>query len=51
MNVLLTTACALNTQSLDSVYLASPELAALRTRLDEIADELNGLQADAAGMP
>ncbi len=51
MNILLTTACALKTQSLDSAYLASPELAALRTRLDEIADELNGLQADAAGMP
>lgn len=51
MNILLTTACPLKTRSLDSAYLASPELAALRTRLDEIADELPGLQADAAGRP
>ncbi len=51
MNILATTACALKTQTLDSSYLASPELAALRTRLNEIADELNGLQDDAAGLP
>lgn len=51
MNILFTTACALKTQTLSSSHLASPDLAALRTRLGEIADELHGLQADAAGHP
>lgn len=50
MDILYTAACALKTQTLDSTYLASPEYTALRTRLGEIADELNGLQADAAGL-
>lgn len=43
MDVLFTAASALKTQTLVSTYLASPENAALRMRLNEIADELNVL--------
>lgn len=48
MDVLFTAASGLKTQVLASNLLSAPKYAALKTRLDAIADELNGLQADVA---
>lgn len=46
MDVLFTAASGLKTQVVASNLLSGAEYGVLRARLDEIADELHGLQAD-----
>lgn len=46
MDVLFTAASALKTQTLASAYLASPQHSALRARIEELADEIHGVQGD-----
>ncbi|WP_313065155.1 hypothetical protein [Achromobacter animicus] len=46
MDVLFTAASALKTQTEASAYLASPQHSALRSKIDELADAVHGLQGD-----